>query len=393
VFKNIKHRKKIIIFGILAVVVLASIFFLIIFKKETIVPEEPVVAEENFDDEICSNTESLEVYTYKKTPVLWEQNNKFGLYIYAENRDFFEIAQNLINSSGGDWGYVLIPYNIKDNDFDKWYRVFEQLRNKHLIPIIQLWDLDPGQYVKQTNSAAQFLNQFIWPIRYKYISVYNEPNDAKFWKGKVNPEQYAVVLNYTIRVFKEEHPDFFILNGAFNVSASTNSTYMDSFDYMRRMNKEIPGIFEKLDGWASHPYPQPNFTGSPKATGRWSIRAYEEELDFLQNTFGVKKELPVFITETGWAHAEGYTYNSSYYPISVVSDYFKTAYEEVWLKDNRVRAVIPFTVRYNPPFDHFSWVNKDNVPYEHYEIIKRIDKIKGLPPTLEKESFIINPCN
>lgn len=340
--------------------------------------------------EECGVGQEIEYYYYKDTE--WDQNNKFGLYVYAESGDFFEIAQNLVNSSGGEWGYVLIPFNVKDEDFTKWRRVFAQLRSKQLIPIIQLWDIDPENYLDQTEEAAEFLNSFIWPVKPKYISAYNEMNDANFWYGYINPEEYSDILEATIEIFKDENEDFFIMNGAFNVSAATTATQLDAFEYMRRMHVYKPGIFNRLDGWASHSYPQPNFSGSPYATGRNSIRAYETELQFLENELGVTKELPVFITETGWAHAEGVFYNNSYYDVEKISEFFKIAFEEVWLKDDRVRAVTPFTIRYDPPFDHFSWVNKDNVPYKHYDVVKDIDKIKGNPPSLEVGHILKDDC-
>ncbi|MBP7927682.1 hypothetical protein KAZ57_00870, partial [Patescibacteria group bacterium] len=211
----------------------------------------------------CDLLETLEYVDYKQSD--WEVNNKFGIYIYAENKDFFELAQTLVNSNGGDWGYALVPFNVNDRDFGKWNRAFEQMRNKHLIPIIQLWAIDPDDYYDQTKDAAIFLNQFIWPIKPRYISAYNEMNDAKFWGGEVNPEQYAEVLDATIQLFKAVNDNFFIMNGAFNVSAPTDSSLgtLDSFTYMRRMDAKVPGIFSGLDGWASHPYPQPNFSGNP----------------------------------------------------------------------------------------------------------------------------------
>jgi len=341
----------------------------------------------------CVSDTNINYAYYKETDKLWAKNNKFGLYIYAEEPEMFEIAQKLVNSKGGEWGYVLIPYNVKDLDYDKWFRVFEQLRNKKLIPIIQLWDVDTSDYKKQTQKAADFLNGFLWPIKYKYISVYNETNDSKFWYENVDPEEYAKVLDYTIKTFKKENEDFFIMNGAFNITASSDNLRMDAFQYMKKMNEKIPGIFEKLDGWASHPYPQPNFAGSPDTVGRWGIRAYEEELKFLKDKLGVKKELPVFITETGWAHAEGANYNPNYLPVKTVSENFKTAFEGYWLKDDRVRAVTPFTIRYNPPFDHFSWVNQDNFPYLQYEVIKSLEKVKGEPPYLLEEVFNEEGCN
>jgi hypothetical protein len=355
-------------------------------KKEIPLPDASFVLKEDPKD--CNTSDNIEYFYYEDIPSDQVKNNKFGLYVYAEQKEFFELAQNLVNSSGGDWGYVLIPYNVAtDRDYDKWRGVFDRLYNKHLIPIIQLWAVDPSNYKDQTKEAAKFLDRFIWPIKERYISVYNEPNDSKFWYGRVDPFEYARILNYTVDTFKEQNTSFFMINGALNTSAPTDSNHMDAFKYMYYMNQEVMGIFNKLDGWASHSYPQPNFSGDPNDFGRWSIRAYEDELEFLKNKFGVTKELPVFITETGWAHAEGELYNASYLPVNTVAKYFKKAYEDVWLKDVRVRAVTPFTIWYDPPFDHFSWVNKDNVPYKHYEVIKRMRKVKGTPKKLTKASF------
>lgn len=331
-------------------------------------------------------------YYYYSDPGDDFKNNKFGLYIYAENKNFFKIADKLVNSKGGDWGYVLIPYNIEDRDRSKWEIAFEQLNKRHLIPIIQLWSVDISNYEKQTDEAAEFLNSFLWPIKSRYISVYNEPNDSRFWGAKVDPEEYAQVLNHTIDTFKTVNPDFFILNGAFNASAPNDGNYMDEEIFMIRMDREIPGIFKKLDGWASHSYPQPNFSGSPYGQGRWSIKAYESELNFLKDTLNVNKELPVFITETGWAHAEGKDWNSSYLPVSRISNNFVIAFEEVWLKDDRVMAVTPFTIRYESPYDHFSWINEDDVPYEHYEIVKSIEKVSGNPPKVEWAEISVLNC-
>ncbi|EKE00207.1 MAG: hypothetical protein ACD_22C00076G0003 [uncultured bacterium] len=331
----------------------------------------------------CQTTGSIHYFYYSNPTGEDLKNNKFGIYIYAENKDFFELAQNLVNSKGGDWGYVLIPFNVKDRDSSKWGRVFDQLYQKHLIPVVQLWDLDVANYKEDTKGAAEFLNEFVWPIRQRYISVYNEPNDAKFWKGKVDPAEYARILKFTMAAFRDESLDFFMLNGALNASASDFGDTMDSDKFMTLMNQEIPGIFNDLDGWATHSYPQPNFSGSVSATGRWSIKAYDYELNLLRDQFDIQKDLPVFITETGWAHAEGENYNSSYLPVKTVGERFKQAYEDVWLKDDRVMAVMPFTVRYDPPFDHFSWVNADNVPYEHYDVVKSMKKVKGNPAKLE----------
>jgi len=341
---------------------------------------------------VCGYTDSLTYSTYQNADPLWEENNKFGLYIYAEDKDFFELAQKLVNSNGGSWGYVLIPYNIKDRDYERWERVFNQLQAKKLIPIVQLWDVDLDNYKEQTREGARFLSRFVWPIKYRYVVVYNEPNDSKFWYGKVDPEKYAEVLKFTIETFKGENSAYYLMNAGFNTTAPSNGVHMDAFEYMKQMNVFQPGIFGMLDGWSSHSYPQPNFSGNPKNVGRWSIKAYDTELLFLKEVLGVKKDLPVFITETGWAHAEGESYDASFVSVDTVSEYYRRAFKDVWQNDDRVRAVTPFTIWYEEPFDHFAWVNRDKVPYKQYEVIKDMKKIKGKPPILSQKNLVINIC-
>ena len=313
---------------------------------------------------VCLDEKIVNYAFYDDKPINFKQNNKYGLYIYAENQNFFKVASDLVNSNGGSWGYVLIPFNVKDRDEARWRRVFSDLHELKLIPVIQLWDVDLDDYKKQTKEAAEFLNKFDWPIKYLYISAYNEMNDKRFWYGKIDPKGYAQILDFTIETFKKVNPNFLMMNGAFNVSAPTNRDYMDSFTYMLLMEQSVPGIFEKLDAWASHSYPQPNFSGNPLTIGRWGIRAYDEELKYLKNNLGVRKELPVFITETGWAHSEGEETNGTYLSENTIADYFKFAYENIWNPDERVRAVIPFTIKYDAPFDHFSFIKKDKSPYK-----------------------------
>ena len=320
--------------------------------------------------------------------IIGYQNNKVGIYIYAEVKDYVDLAEELANSNGGDWGYVLLPYNVKDYNSEKWFQLFELLKEKQLIPIVQLYDIeteDEEKIDEQIKLSSEFLNTLPWPIENRFVSVYNEPNDRNFWKGKVDPEGYAVILNKTINKLKALDNDFFIMNAAFNASARTGKDHLDEREFLQRMDKQVPGILKKLDGWASHSYPQPNFSGKPDSTGRDSIRAYEWELSYLKNNFGID-DLPVFITETGWAHKEGYSDdeegdNNSYkYNKYQVADNMKYAFEKVWLPDDKVVAVTPFTIRFNPPHDHFSWITEDGNPMPQFDAVKSIEKVKGKPP-------------
>ena len=68
--------------------------------------------------------------------------NKFGIYTYMEVGEYLDLANELVNSNGGEWGYVLVPYNVKDYRDDRWQEFFFKLNELKLIPIIQLWDLN-----------------------------------------------------------------------------------------------------------------------------------------------------------------------------------------------------------------------------------------------------------
>lgn len=342
-------------------------------------------------EEGCSTEGDISYYYYDGEGIE-NANNKFGLYIYPDNEKFVELADELINSNGGDWGYVLIPYNVKDTDREKWVRLFYLLNKKHLIPIVQLWNIDPYDFESDTKKAAEFLDGLTWPVKTRYISVYNEPNAADFWYGRIDPAEYAQILDFTIDHFKKINNNFFIMNGALNVSALSSVSYMDAFKFMSAMDDAKPGIFNKLDGWASHSYPQPNFSGDPLDTGRNSIRAYETELDFLKTELGISKELPVFITETGWAHDAGRIYDPFYISVDDAAENFKEAYRKVWLQDDKVIAVTPFSIWYESPGDHFSWVDARYIPYRQFQTVKAMKKTAGTPEILKTGNLTSLGC-
>ncbi|MBI5122283.1 hypothetical protein HZA75_00330, partial [Candidatus Roizmanbacteria bacterium] len=144
---------------------------------------------------------------------------------------------------------------------------------------------------------------------------------------------------------------------------------------------EGPPLQEYIDGWASHSYPNPGFSGSPYATGRGTVRTYEWELGLL-GRLGVTKNLPVFITETGWKRGNENT----------VADNFQTAYDQIWLPDNRVIAVTPFVFDYQgDPFLEFSWKkNSSQDFYPQYFTVQSMSKIKGDPEQREKGEINFN---
>lgn len=304
--------------------------------------------------------------TYTLTPVyaivdpISSPNNKFGIHMISPTIDESSPAATLVNSSGGNWGYITILIESKSRDHNKWQAFFDDLRRKHLIPIIRLATEPEKDYWKRPYEGeeiawADFLDSLNWPTKNRYVVIYNEPNQGQEWGGTVDPKSYARVLDKTITALKNKNPDFFVLNAGFDASAPQKTPkYMDEEVFLTQMEEEVPGVLNRLDGWSSHSYPNPGFVGSPYGAGRTSVRTWIWESLLLQR-FNVTKILPIFITETGWKHAEGKDYDKSLPAADKIGDYYETAFTTAW-NSNRIVAVSPFLLNYQDyPFDHFSF--------------------------------------
>ena len=153
------------------------------------------------------------------------------------------------------------------------------------------------------------------------------------------------------------------------------------------MQKAEPEFVDTIDGWTSHSYPNPGFSGSPYAIGRGSLRSYQWELSYLHG-LGISKDLPVFITETGWIHSQGVMQNRALLSPEQVGANLEIAASTVW-NDPNIVAVTPFVFNYQGlPFDHFSWKKLGSSEYyPFYDRYKSIPKSRGYPRQREKYSL------
>ncbi len=325
-------------------------------------------------------------------------NNKFGIHLAIPSEEDLEKAANLVNSSGGDWGYVTLVIEEKDREKQKWQDVFNKMRQLHLIPIIRLaTSLENSNWKKpEANEAkkwAEFLDSLNWVVKNRYIILFNEPNHGAEWGGKVNPQDYGQTALTFAKTLKEKNPDFFIMLAGFDSAApSQPPKYEEQEKFLRQMFFSLPNgpqeIFQYIDSWVSHSYPNHGFVGLPTARGRNSVRNYQWELSLLKN-LGVKKNLPVFITETGWPHQEGLKLNPNFYSAEKVANYFQIYFKEI-IKDPQVIAITPFILNYQgEPFDHFSWQKLNSKDfYPQYEAVAKLTKQKGKPKQEEKLKII-----
>jgi len=315
-------------------------------------------------------------------------NNKFGIHLAIPAFEDLGKAAELVNANG-DWGYVTLVMEEKDLNKDKWEGIFNQLRKLHLIPIIRLATLlENGHWRAPQKEDAQkwvdFLNSLNWVVKNRFVVLFNEPNRADEWGGKVDIQNFADVTYNFAKTLKERNPDFFVMMAGLDSAApSQPNQYEDEAIFLKKVLNYQKDLFNYLDGWASHAYPK-----SYLNYGRNSQFNYQWELSLL-SSLGVKKNLPIFITETGWCHCEGKSLNKSF-PTEEKTAQLTVNYFNNVLKDNQVVAVTPFILNYqDEPFDHYSWQKiNSNEFYEPYSAVQKMSKIKGQPYQEEKLTLV-----
>jgi len=307
---------------------------------------------------------------------LTKPNNKVGIHILFQQE--IQDAALLVNSNGGEWGYVVIPIQAGDRDLVKWQLFMDDARKHHLIPIVRL--ATEGDYFNtkvwrkpqpsDILDFANFLDSLNWPVKNRYIIVFNEVNRSDEWGGSANPAEYADLLSYAVTAFKSVNQDFFIISsGMDNAAATVPGQAFNQYDYMRYMNDQVPDIFSQIDGLSSHSYPNPGFSSPPTNSSPMSIASFKYEQALAQSLGG--KKLPIFITETGWSSAA--------ISDEQRADYYKVAFETAW-SDDSIVTVSPFLLKAGGgPFTVFSFVKEDGTPSKQYEVVKNLPKVKGTP--------------
>ena len=309
-------------------------------------------------------------------------NNKYGIHIIDEND--LENAAFLVNSSGGDWGYVTIVIREDDRNNEKWQKIFDRMRQLHLIPLVRLATRMENAFWKKpkledVSSWTDFLSSLHWVTKNRYVIIFNEPNHAKEWGGSLAPVEYAQIISSFSATLKARSDDFFILPAGLDASAPNSSITMDERAFLNEMHAFDTDVFSYIDGWTSHSYPNPGFTGKVTAAGRGTLFTYKWEINLLKN-LGVNKTLPIFITETGWPHQEGPYINYNYLQAENVADYLEDASKTVW-NDKNITAITPFVLNYESfPFANFSWqMPASQNFYPQFDSYRSLPKIAGKP--------------
>jgi len=335
-------------------------------------------------------------------------NNKYGIHLAQPHLEEFPKIKEMVNTNGGDWGYVTLVIQENDRKSEKWQEVFDRLRENHLIPIIRIATQPEGENwrrpdEKEADDWVNFLNSLNWVVKNRYVILFNEVNHGAEWGGEADPQNYAETVVTYAEKLKKKNPDFFIMLAGLDASAPQSPpNYYEEETFLREVFKsDLENCLELrnscleflIDGISSHSYPNPGFSGSPYDFGRGTIRTYQWEIELFRELTG--KNLPVFITETGWKRIYNSEFRIQNYEEDRVAQDFKIAYENVWGPDDRVRAVTPFVYDYqDEPFLGFSWKlpsaeasEEQRNFYPQYYLVQSLTKVKGQPEQIEAGSL------
>jgi hypothetical protein len=251
---------------------------------------------------------------------------------------------------------------IRSDDLrpESWQQFFDLVADEGLIPIVRLathkdppndwWaapvpDPNGSSYVGEAERFRRFFDAINWRAETVLVTVANEPNRPDEWGGAPDPAAYARFLrDVTDALGRVSAVKVLVLNGALDAyapSQSFGSTFaIDSERYMEGMVAEVPDVFARLDGWASHAYPLGPFGEHPgrqqfkiddvrpgaqprrqPPTGivNRGVNGYEWELWKL-GQLGLERDLPVYVTETGWRHVRSQVPRSRDADLATVED-------------------------------------------------------------------------
>ena len=322
--------------------------------------------------------------------VTGSENNNCGLHLNQREEQDIAYAAELCNSNGGDLGKVVIT--LQDSiigNVDELNTTFNLLRKYHLEPIIRLathlcgdsWCIPS---IEDSIRWRDYLTspKLYWPTVTKRIILFNEVNHAKEWGGTLDPKSYADIAGKFCSDFKAADPNFVMMLAGFDAS----NPNMDEAVYLQQLIAYKPEIFECIDGFTSHSYPNPGFRSSPYLVGRGSVKTYEWELNLLKR-LGVQQDFCVYNTETGWPHAEGSSLDNRYLPADTVAKYTGILAGQL-NSDPKICSYNFFIINdQSELFEHFSWRMPGNQgTYPQAEELKKIAKVRGNP----KQQILIN---
>ncbi len=320
--------------------------------------------------------------------------NRYGIgYVDQGDATANALSAKLI----GPGGYVTVIFAditpSRTSADQSWKDSISDLYSRDLIPVVRMappWGNrnvrnmgeSPTSYKALAQAYAAVIKDLPkragWPL---YVEVDNEPNLCYEWacdSGSLSAQEMATEYAHLLSDVADAlhaigDSRIKVLNGALapgGVNSCDCSTQNGppgtlSTAFLGYMKSAVPGVFDKIDDFASHSYPASGegygfFCDYSQAmTG---LTFYKKELAAIG-----KPNMKVIMTETGWPIQWP---NAPTWTRDQVADFTVSAYQNVWLTEPGILAVTPFILRGGSQWEDFAWVKADGSPYPVYTKVR-----------------------
>lgn len=338
-------------------------------------------------------------------PLTSPPTNRFGIGLVGPG-DTADLDRTADLAGPGGFVKLIFPGIVASTPGPEpaWSNAIRDAYARDLIPVVRLgppWgdrfvrdQADPGSgHMRYTALAAAYRRVVEglplrpgWPI---YLEIHNEPNLCYEWPcragsvpggwitGAQMAAEYAAMLRDVADALHAiGDARIRVINGGLAPGGvrrcqcggdgweGGNTT----LDFLRDMARAVPGVFDRLDGFASHSYPAEGFGYAffvPYERAGVGLRVFERELEAIG-----RPSLDVFLTETGWCQP-GARCTENGGSREQIAEWTERAYTDFWLVHPRVRAVMPFMLR-DPGWDDFAWMDPSGSPYPVYTRVRAL---------------------
>lgn len=290
----------------------------------------------------------------------------------------FSLSRDVV----GEWGYVRIGAGFTEGEIPDLVQTITVCRALHLIPVCTGFKLPPEYYEpdnpdkpkRDPDGSLSTFEQgyedwlrklYSHGVTLPYFEYGNEVNGGFFAES---PEVYAESLIAASRGLKRADPD---------MSFGTAGMAGCALDFYDEMLQKVPELKDHVDHWGFHPYAvnhPPHYTRVFDSYGL----GCNAQLGELLESHGVKN--PVLIaTETNFELGNQRDRRFPKMTEELRAKYIVQAYDELWLTDPNVRAIMLFVLSDQRWQGWNGWdlVREDYSLTPLYEALRDVPKPQG----------------
>jgi len=309
-------------------------------------------------------------------------NNKYGVHLISPTDEEIQNACRFLanaNPTGDEegWGGKLILTLVKgQTDSDTVQRWHDISRNEGCILIHPIKNSFGDPYWKPIDQdTITFFVELFKDLRpsskHLFVILGNEVNRGDEWGGTCDGGAYARIAKSAAQQLKEAVPNIQIGLAGLDGYAPDSSFYCSQDKFLRDMVAAEPQLVDDyIDFQVVHEYPNADMTGSLQ-------NLWLDEKNLLKS-LGVKKDLPIVVSEIAWKRHRG---------LSAPESAARLADGMADLNDRpEIWAITPFVYKFcGQPFEPFSLIDcAGDKPNVVFNAVVGLPKVKGDPEHVHK---------